>query len=319
MYQRHLTFGNAKYFTGDPIPFVAAAAKYGEDKPTLRSAYKGKQATVVHPKEVAAAHEGLFSKTVFVTAPYDDSTGLVKAYPLDSRKLGFYSRAPPARDQYTRSLEVERYREAIDREFRHIDRRLAETATSLSGNLAGTSRSTDDIAPSATSAPSPVRGAVASGTSSRTYAPRGAGAGSAAGASGGGGGSGSGAGAGATASETDAAASRVFGGRPGSVDDTVIRSSRPRFMYDYVHTDLTRPDWQRTSRDVWYHRKLCDPSQPRNLGSLSTSTNDYGAGITSDILRAPEHGKVLAWKDFYDRGHIDGSGGVTAAATSAHT
>jgi len=83
-----------------------------------------------------------------------------------------------------------------------------------------------------------------------------------------------------------------------------VKADMPRHLYDYVHSDLTRPDWQKTSRDVWYHMKLRPSSERPRYGPMVTSSEAYGYGA-SEGLAPPEHGKRSAYKDFYNKGHVD--------------
>lgn len=60
-----------------------------------------------------------------------------------------------------------------------------------------------------------------------------------------------------------------------------MKEGRPKTLYDYVHSDQTRDDWQKTSRDVWYHmharpadeRKVCNLHRVWSVGRDTTTSN----------------------------------------------
>lgn len=65
----------------------------------------------------------------YAAHPYEDTNGYLKAFPLDQRKLGFYSHQPPNRDQFSKTLTTQQYRESIRRETRLTDAAIAAAAT----------------------------------------------------------------------------------------------------------------------------------------------------------------------------------------------
>jgi hypothetical protein len=79
----------------------------------LRSVFKGKQLVVSGPKQPAAAQEGLFGKLEYKSHVFDDSLGYLKTTPLDARKRGFGSRLPNVRDEFTKHIRTEQYRETV--------------------------------------------------------------------------------------------------------------------------------------------------------------------------------------------------------------
>ena len=268
----------------------------------MRSAFKGKQPVTAFPKKLAAAQEGLFGKATYASDPYDDSSGTMKEYPLDKRKLGFYHRAP-GRGMCAKTIDMERYRTHVRTEFKHIDDKLEATVA-------------------ARAAASPKRGAAAAG---------------------GAGGAGD---DGAVALTATSAAAGAAAATTAAVHTTFEREGRdvkegmPTTLYDFVHSsDATRGDWQKTSRDVWYHRRhraaderkvrapgaavstrtnahtitfppspTLPPTQPcvQRTGTMVPASDDIGYGIDG-IEEAPAHGKKSAWRDFLDKGHREAS------------
>jgi hypothetical protein len=180
----------------------------------VRSAFKGKQAVIAHPKEVAAAQEGLFTKIAHANEVYDDASGTAKEYPQDKRKLGFYTKAP-ARGMGAKTIDMERYRSHVHHEFKHIDAKLASAHEDL----------------------------VSSGELKKEFS---------------------------------ASASLVH--TKFEKEGSDVKEGMPTTLYDYVHSDMTRPDWQKTSRDVWYHPKLrpSDERKVRNAQSASIMPNLLG-------------------------------------------
>jgi hypothetical protein len=82
----------------------------------VRSTFKGKQFASYVPKQPRAAQEGLFKKLEYAAHPYEDSNGYLAKFPLADRKSGFYSHMPPCRDQFSKTLTTQQYRESIKRE-----------------------------------------------------------------------------------------------------------------------------------------------------------------------------------------------------------
>ena len=99
----------------------------------VRSTFKGKQFSSTVPKKVRAAQEGLFGKLAYAAHPFEDTNGYLKSFPLDQRKLGFYSHQPPNRDQFSRTITTEQYRESIRRETKITDAMIASAAAGGGG------------------------------------------------------------------------------------------------------------------------------------------------------------------------------------------
>lgn len=276
MYQKHLYVEKGRYSTGDAIPFLATTTKFAEDKGPVRTVFKGKQFMVQHPKKIAGGQEGLFTKHAYAPHEFDDSSGVLKAYPLDGRKLGFYTRMPPARDQFTKTLETERYREAIEHEYRHLDHKILAASRSVSPaprvRMGATS-----TAGGAAEAPDVTSSTAAAGAVSKVLA---------------------------------ATSSRIHAGI--EVEGPDVRERIPAHMYDHVHGRghaMADPHWQKTSRDVWYHTRVRASHERRRIGTHALTSEAYGYGVSEpSVLDKPAHGKRGAYKDFYDHGHLDGRG-----------
>ncbi|RYG48859.1 hypothetical protein EON67_07210 [archaeon] len=114
---------------------------------------------------------------------------------------GFYSKAPSGRGAFSRTVDVERYREAMAHEYKAIDRMAASAAAAAETMLP------------------PVSPIVA-----RT-------------------------------------GTRVLASIEREAPD--VRAGMPKHLYDFIHTDATRPDWQRTARDMWYSAQLLPAKERR--------------------------------------------------------
>jgi len=208
------------------------------------------QVVIPTSKVPAAAGEGLFGKPAFITAPYDEATGTLAAHPLDKRKLGFYTRAPAGREGTSKTVQVKRFREAVRREFKHVDKVLAAGA--------GAEAAVDGTA----SPPAAAAAAIAKLSSTRIH-------------------------------------ERIE--REG-VD---VTEGRPKTLYDFVHQDHTREDWQKTAKDVFYHRDMRPKVERARYGPLAPMSEAYGYGA-SEGLAAPAHGRKA--RGFLDKGHIGCNG-----------
>lgn len=126
---------------------------------------------------------------------------------------GFYSKAPSGRGAFSRTVDVERYREAMAHEYKAIDRMAASAAAAAETMLP------------------PVSPLVA-----RT-------------------------------------GTRVLASIEREAPD--VRASMPKHLYDFIHTDATRPDWQRTARDMWYSAQLLPAKERRVRTRLSSSCHAH--------------------------------------------
>jgi hypothetical protein len=115
------------------------------------------------------------------------------------------------------------------------------------------------------------------------------------------------------ATAADAAAAPAAAGAVGEAHaGEDVRTRLPRHLYDFVHTDNTRPNWQKTSRDVWYAATLVHGAGKghRRLGPQQLTSDAYGQGAQAAAVASgsPAHAKKGAWKEFYDNGHVEANG-----------
>jgi hypothetical protein len=107
-------------------------------------------------------------------------------------------------------------------------------------------------------------------------------------------------------------ATTAAAGAAGEPDGEDVRGRLAKHLYDAVHSDNTRPDWQRTSRDTWYAATLVHGpgAGRRHTGPLRLTSDAYGYGAAQAVVAggSPQHAKTGAWREFYFKGHVEADG-----------
>jgi hypothetical protein len=74
--------------------------------------HKGKQFLTTVPK-VPAAGAGYFHPLKYAPEKFNDTTGYLRTQPLDARKRAFGSKDASRRDEFTSTVQTERYRHLL--------------------------------------------------------------------------------------------------------------------------------------------------------------------------------------------------------------
>lgn len=112
--------------TGEKVPFLSDKEKFQPFKEPVMSRHRQKQFLTTVPKEPFGGKVGFFNPLTYPTGKdrYNDTTGYLRTQPLDKRLKGFGSRDCKRRDQFTRYVETERYREQLKAEQKVLRRVL---------------------------------------------------------------------------------------------------------------------------------------------------------------------------------------------------
>lgn len=74
---------------------------------------------VVRPQAKGGAQYGMFTKVQYQSAPYMEGVPYTEKFPPDTRKIGFFSRDAPKRDEFMNLIASERYKETMRNEHRN--------------------------------------------------------------------------------------------------------------------------------------------------------------------------------------------------------
>ena len=74
---------------------------------------------VVRPMAKGGAQYGMFTKIEYQSATYEEGVPYRDKFPPENRKIGFFSRDCPKRDEFMNIIASERYKETMKNEHRN--------------------------------------------------------------------------------------------------------------------------------------------------------------------------------------------------------